>query len=61
MLRAKITDAVCRKKTVLDDLCARELSCSNAVTECLQKRDRARVGLQSAMREQEHLCRHLRV
>ncbi|CAE7383313.1 unnamed protein product [Symbiodinium pilosum] len=42
-----------RKKTVLDDLCARELSCSNAVTECLQKRDRARVGLQSAMREQE--------
>ena len=42
-----------RKKAALDGLRERELSCSNSVTESLQKRDRARVGLQSAMREQE--------
>ncbi|OLP90229.1 hypothetical protein AK812_SmicGene28231 [Symbiodinium microadriaticum] len=42
-----------RKKAALDGLREQELSCSNSVTESLQKRDRARVGLQSAMREQE--------
>ena len=41
---------------MLEDLRERELSCSNAVTECLQKRDRARAGLQTAMREQEWRC-----
>ncbi|CAL1135902.1 unnamed protein product [Cladocopium goreaui] len=42
-----------RKAKALEELRRKELSCSNAVTEALQKRDRARVGLQSAMRDQE--------
>ncbi|CAK9049840.1 unnamed protein product [Durusdinium trenchii] len=42
-----------RKAALLDELRRKELGCSNAVTESLQKRDRARLGLQSAMRDQE--------
>ena len=42
-----------RKAAALDNLRQRELSCSNAITESLRKRDRARLALQSAMRDQE--------
>mmetsp|Transcript_40713 Transcript_40713/g.94394 ORF Transcript_40713/g.94394 Transcript_40713/m.94394 type:complete len:365 (-) Transcript_40713:48-1142(-) len=36
-----------------------ELLCSNTLTECLQKKDRARVGLQGALRERDKTQRDL--
>lgn len=42
-----------QQKAELDELRRKELSCSNALTECLQRRDRARAELQSALRERD--------